>query len=216
LKLLKGAVGIVNSDITKKEVNNMIIDERALLGSTYVTTVTTDWIDILHKEGFSAHFIYDNTTPAAGAFTANVTDICTKASHGFTTGLKVQVSSDDTLPGGLVGSTDYYVIVGNANTFSLTDTLAHALAGTDIINITNAGTGTHTITPTALTAAVAKLQYSNDGTNPDDIASQTVTITADGNKMFNVSGVFYRYVRATFTLTAGQVNLSCKFIAKGE
>lgn len=194
----------------------MMFKEYALFGSTYVTTQESEVIDMLHFTGFSAQFIYDDTTPAAGEFTANVTDICTKASHGFVTGLKVQVSSDDTLPGGLSGGTDYYVIVGNANTFSLSDTLAHALAGTNIVNIADAGTGTHTITPTPLAGSLAKVQGSNDGTTFTDLASQTGNITADGSALYNQYGAYYKYIKCYFTATAGQVLLTCKVVLKGE
>jgi hypothetical protein len=194
----------------------MMFKEYNLFGSTYVTTQESEVIDMLHFKGFSAHFVYDNTTPAAGEFTANVTDICTKAAHGFVTGLKVRVSTTTTLPGGLLGATDYFVIVGGENTFSLSDTLAHALAGTNIVNITDAGTGTHTITPTALAGSLAKIQGSNDGVTFTDLASQTGNITADGSALYNQYGVFYRYIKCYFTATAGQVLLTCKVVLKGE
>lgn len=190
--------------------------EYALFGSTYVTTEESEVIDMLHFKGFSAQFIYDNTTPAAGAFTAQVTDICTKNAHGFVTGLKVQVSTTVTLPAGLSAGTDYYIIVGGANTFSFSDTLAHALAGTDIVNIGDAGTGVHTITPTPLAASLAKVQGSNDGVNFTDLTNQTGAITADGSALYNQYGVYYRYIKCYFTLTAGQVLLTCKVVLKGE
>jgi hypothetical protein len=66
-----------------------------LFGSTYLTTALSEKIDLLHFTGFSAQFVYDNTTPAAGTFTAAVTDICTKNNHGYSTGLKVRVASAD-------------------------------------------------------------------------------------------------------------------------
>lgn len=187
-----------------------------LFGSTYLTTATSDKIDLLHFTGFCAQFVYDNTTPAAGPFTANVTDICTKNNHGFSTGLKVRVASDTTLPSGLVAGTDYYVIVGGVNTFSLSDSYAHAIAGTDIINIGDAGTGIHTITPTVLAGSSVKLMGSNDDTNYVDLASQTGNITADGSVLFNQSGCYYRYLKAQFTATAGQVLLTGIVTLKGE
>lgn len=188
----------------------------SLFGSTYLTTATSEAVDLLHFTGFAAQFNCDNTTPAAGEFTANVTNICTKASHGFVTGLKVQVSSDDTLPGGLSASTDYFIIKGTDNTFSFSDTLAHALAGTNIIDITSSGTGTHTITPTPIAGASVKLMGSIDGVNYVDLASQTSNITGDVNVLFNQSGVYYRYVKAQFTATAGQVQITGYLMAKGD
>lgn len=195
----------------------MMFKEYDLFGSTYVTTQESEVIDMLHYKGFSAHFVYDNTTPAAGAFTAQVTDICTKNGHGFVAGLKVRVSTDGVLPSGLVAGTDYYIIVGSANTFALSDTLAHALAGTDIVNIGDAGTGTHTITPTALAGSLAKVQGSNYPTTGfTDLANLTGNITADGSALYNQYGVFYRYIKCYFTATAGQVLLTCKVVLKGE
>lgn len=85
---------------------------------------------------------------AAGAFTAANTDVCTKASHGFVTGDgPVQLTTTVTLPAGLALATDYYVIRIDANTFYLATSRANAYAGTRV-DITDAGTGAHTITPT--------------------------------------------------------------------
>jgi hypothetical protein len=195
----------------------MKFEEASLFGGSARTSGSeSDPIDLLHYLGYSVQFVYDDTTPTAGAFTAAVTDICTKNGHGFSTGLKVRVSSDDTLPTGLLSNTDYFVIVGTANTFALTDSLEHALAGTDIINIGDAGTGTHTITPTSLAGGNVKLQWSNNGTNWSDVTNGGANITGDGNAMYNFSGVYYRYVKAVFAITAGQVVLSGKLYTKGE
>ena len=88
---------------------------------------------------------------AAGAatttFTADAsTDIITTAGlDDFKTGTRVQVSTTTTLPGGLSAATNYYVIRVSISTLKLATSLANALAGT-AIDITSAGTGTHTIT----------------------------------------------------------------------
>jgi hypothetical protein len=187
-----------------------------LFGSSYFETVQSDVVDLLNATGFSAHFVYDDTTPAAATFTAAVTDICTIVTHGYTTGLKVRVTSGTTLPAGLVAGTDYYVIYLTANTFKLSDTYAHALAGTDVINITDTGTGVHTMTPSVIAGASIKLQCSNDDTNWDDIASQTENITVDGNAVFNQSGVFYRYIRGVLTITSGRLGLTGVVITKNS
>jgi hypothetical protein len=188
-----------------------------LFGSTYFAETSSEAVDVTHYTGASVHIVYDNTTPAAKAFTAAVTDICTSVAHGFTTGCEVIVSSDGTLPAGLSGTpTKYYVIVGTADTFALSDSRAHALAGTDIVNIGDAGVGTHTITATVLSVASVKLQYSNDGVNWDDIASQTGNITADGNKLFNLSGCYYKYIKAVLAIGTGQLAVTGKVMLKSE
>jgi hypothetical protein len=67
------------------------------------------------------------------------------ASHGFVTGQRVQVSSDNTLAGGLSASTDYYVIKDDNNHIRLATSLANANAGT-AVDLTSSGTGTLTVT----------------------------------------------------------------------
>lgn len=82
------------------------------------------------------------------------TDTFTLASHKLVTGMKVQVTTSDTLPTGLSLLTDYFVVKLNEDDFKLSDTLAHALAATDIIDITDAGVGNQTFTAQAVTASV--------------------------------------------------------------
>lgn len=187
-----------------------------LFNTVLLAGATSVEVDLTHYLGYSFQVKADDKTPAAGAFTANVTDICTKNNHGFYTGLKVQVSSDGTLPAGLSAGTDYFVIVGTANTFALSDTYAHAIAGTNIVNITDAGTGTHTITPTPIAGCSCKLECSIDGIDYDDVTSGAVSITADIDKVLNFDGVYYKYVRAVFAITAGQVELKAYLFTKGD
>jgi hypothetical protein len=186
-------------------------------GTTLVAGASSAAFNLTHYLGYSVQFIADDTTPVAGAFTAAVTDICTKAAHGYTTGLQVSVASDTTLPSGLAAlPTVYYVIKGTDNTFALSDSYAHAIAGTDIVNIGDSGTGTHTITPTVIAGSSVKLECSNDGSTWDDVASGSFNVTADIDKVLNFSGVYYKFVRATFAITAGQVALTGLLLAKGE
>lgn len=49
----------------------------------------------------------------------------------------------------------------------------------------------------------AKLQSSNDGTNWDDIASATTTLTDDTTKSISVSNTGFKWLRAVFTRTGG-------------
>lgn len=93
------------------------------------------------------------TTSTSTTFTADAgTDVCTGASFtsdANTTGVAVTLSSTGTLPAGLSASTTYFVIrvVQGSGTFKLATTQANAQAGT-AINITDAGTGTHTVATT--------------------------------------------------------------------
>lgn len=91
-----------------------------------------------------------NTLGQTDTFTADAgTDICTWTStanipSNVLTGTKVRLTTTVTLPAGLALATDYYVIKLSDTTFSLATSYANAVAGT-AINITDAGTGTHTV-----------------------------------------------------------------------
>lgn len=91
-----------------------------------------------------------NTLGQSDTFTADAsTDTCTYSSaanfpSNIFTGTRVRLTTTTTLPAGLALATDYYVIVVTDSTFKLATSYANALAGT-AINITDAGTGTHTL-----------------------------------------------------------------------
>lgn len=101
---------------------------------------------IAQKQGVTA--FHANTT---STFTADAgTDIMTGGSFtttANTTGVAVTVSSTGTLPAGLSAGTNYFVIRVDqgAGTFKLATNITNADAGT-AINITDNGTGTHTVT----------------------------------------------------------------------
>lgn len=92
-----------------------------------------------------------NTLGQSDTFTADAsTDICTWTStanipSNILTGTRVRLTTTTTLPAGLATATDYYVIKVSDTTFKLATSYANAVAGT-AINITDAGTGTHTVT----------------------------------------------------------------------
>lgn len=91
-----------------------------------------------------------NTLGQSATFTADAsTDLCTYTSttsypSNILTGTRVRLTTTVTLPAGLSLATDYYVIRMSDTTFELASSYANALAGTQI-NITDAGTGTHTV-----------------------------------------------------------------------
>jgi len=110
-----------------------------IVGFYRVTTVTT-----------TTEQATTNTLGQSDTFTADAgTDICTWTStanipSNVLTGTKVRLTTTTTLPAGLALATDYYVIALSSTTFSLATSYANAVAGT-AINITDAGTGTHTV-----------------------------------------------------------------------
>jgi hypothetical protein len=68
------------------------------------------------------------------------TNLITSAAHGLSAGVRVRVSSTAALPAGLAAATDYFVIASGlaSNDFKLSATL-----GGGEVDITDAGTGTH-------------------------------------------------------------------------
>jgi hypothetical protein len=135
------------------------------------------------------------------------------------TGLKVRLTTATTLPAGLALATDYFVIKVSAGVFKLAASLVDALAGT-AVDVTDAGTGAHTVTPVALSAST-KLQKSNDGTNWVDLhddevlgGSNSQTISADGAVVWIIPDAGWRYVRQSVTLTAGQLAMTTAAVAK--
>jgi hypothetical protein len=113
----------------------MLVD---LLGFYRVTTVTTATAQATI-----------NTLVAFSTFTADAgTDVITLTSSPANINLlplsTIQVSTTTTLPAGLAAATNYFVIKVSDTTFQLATSYANAVAGT-AINITDAGTGTHTI-----------------------------------------------------------------------
>lgn len=92
----------------------------------------------------------DVESVAAGA------DQLTLTTHAYQTGDgPVQLTTTGTLPAGLALATDYWIIVDDANTVRLAATFAEAIdASPTAVDITDAGTGTHTIvdTPTTVRA----------------------------------------------------------------
>ena len=178
--------------------------------------------DVQQAKGVGIMCVITNSAPAAGTFTAAVTDICTKAAHTYLTGLKVQLTTTKTLPAGLSLATDYFVIKLDADTFKLASSLVNAQAGT-AVDITDTGTGTHTITPTALAGATIKLQGSLDDSNYADLpilATGDITkvqaITASGNLFLEKLDPMVKYVRPYVTLTAGQLSIVATSIVKGD
>lgn len=94
-----------------------------------------------------------DSTIADTTFTANATtNAYTDASHGLITGdgpVRL-TNSGGALPAGLLTDTDYYIIFVDTNTYKLATSRANAFTGT-AVDISSAGTGTHTLSDTATT-----------------------------------------------------------------
>ena len=102
---------------------------------------------------------YSATFATSDINTSNET--FTEASHKYQTGDAVEVSTSDTIPGGLAVLTTYYVINASSSTIKLSTTLANAKAGT-AINITSQGVGTHTIQSVVTDSMKASVLQANN------------------------------------------------------
>ena len=156
-----------------------------------------------------------NTLGQSDTFTADAgTDLCTWTStasipSNILTGTRVRLTTTTTLPAGLAIATDYYVIRISDTTFKLATSYANAIAGT-AINITDAGTGTHTVTwllprytngaglqaiffnPAATALGAATPNLSLGYTNSSQVASRaTPTVLPIGKTAASNSHILY-------------------------
>lgn len=135
-----------------------LISGSAVTGAATVAPCTLALIDVIGFYRVTAVTTITaqatvNTLTTLGqfdTFTADAsTDTCTYTStanipSNLLTGTEIRFTTTTTLPAGLALATDYYLIRASDGTFKVATTYANALAGT-AINITDAGTGTHTL-----------------------------------------------------------------------
>lgn len=156
-------------------------------------------------------------TPAAVTFTAAVTDICTAVAHGYATGLRAAATTTGTLPAGL-SAINYWIIKIDADTFKLATSAANALAGT-AVDITDTGTGVHTLTPSAITGASYKTQVSLDGTTYVDLVTHDLlpvgaNITVTNGWYWDWDHPGFNFARIVFACTTGQFAYSIVMATK--
>jgi hypothetical protein len=144
------------AELTKGGIAVGVIEQRRSRGPNHWDD-PTNWLpegipdsgDIVALDGGEAELLYgleQRTTFTADAASDVIT--LTSGRKTFQAGQKVRVRSTGTLPGGLSAGTDYYAIaVGTAGGQSTENRLqlSTSLGGAPV-NITTAGTGTHTIT----------------------------------------------------------------------
>lgn len=107
-------------------------------------------------------------------------DTLTITAHAYKTGDgPVRIASSGSLPGGLSAGVDYWIGVVDANTVKLFASRAALLAGGSVaastaIDITSAGSGTHTISDTSATERLHWFDVDDLGLDADG----TVTLTS--------------------------------------
>ncbi|ADL53203.1 hypothetical protein [Clostridium cellulovorans] len=71
--------------------------------------------------------------------------------------MPVKITTSGTMPGGIVSGITYYIAAGtNASNIKLATTTQNALAGT-VVDITNVGTGTHTLNITGTNRTIGQI-----------------------------------------------------------
>lgn len=111
------------------------------LRATVIPSSGQDWLDVEDNPLVIADDVVEAVTPAA--------DTLTLTAHGLLTADgPVRFTSTGTLPAGIALATDYWIIRIDADTIKLASTFGNVL---DLvaIDITDAGTGTHTLSDTA-------------------------------------------------------------------
>lgn len=159
-----------------------------------------------------------SANPSNLTFTAAASDVLTLASNSYVTGMKCTATTTVTLPAGLAVLTDYYYIRLSATTGKLATSQANALAGT-AIDITDAGTGVHTLVPTTTLAGSVKLQKNNEPESADgiwfDITSSSQSFSGATTLNWALVDAGYRALRAVVTVTSGTITASVRANAKG-
>lgn len=129
-----GPIRLIHRDSTGR---NFVVSGNKL----YVLTYRTNWRLSFIPVDYNAFTLIDQSTAVD-----TTDDEVTATAHGYYTGLKVRVSSSNTLPTGLSAATDYWIIRVDDNTVRFALNLADAIAGTDI-DLSAAGTGFLSIFP---------------------------------------------------------------------
>ncbi len=168
--------------------------------------------DIRNYDSVCYQLSYADAAPPTDTFVAanvnvNPVNTITITAHGYTTGIKVALTGTN-LPTGL-SATNYWIIAVNANTIALATSLANAVAGTRVHMTAQGSTTDATLTPITLatTGQVLKLQESNDGVTFFDVSGLTVTITAAGNTLWQITQPATAYHKFVLTPTTGAINL---------
>lgn len=155
-------------------------------------------------------------TPGVASNVNITSDTVTVVAHGYTTGVK-EALTGATLPAGL-SATNYFMIVVDANTLKFATSQANVLAGT-AVDITDYGTGTHTMTPATALAGTIKLQKNNEPATLTpiwfDIVSSSQAFSAAGSLNWALTDVGFRSLQAVVTTTSGTVLVSIRINAKG-
>lgn len=207
----------------------LIVTDDSAANGTMTFTQTVPGIVLAavpkNKTGAAAGTItVASTTPGVDSTVNPTANTVTVAAHGYLTGVKVALTTGGVLPAGL-SATNYYMIVVDANTLKFATSQANALAGT-AVDITDYGTGTHTLTPAATLGGSVKLQKNSqpetetpvwvDLTNGECLnGSASQSFSGAANLSWALAHVGFRGLRAVFAVTTGTVSCTLRVGGKG-
>ncbi len=178
---------------------DFLLDEPAGLAAVYATEI--DETQLIAAANLDDEAVLLATSYAT--FTADAaTDAITFAVGAVVRmGDGIQLTTTGTLPAGLSVATTYYIFIASGGAIKLATSLANARAGT-AVNITGAGTGTHTGT------RYSEPRYTCNGTFDVNTTPREVLgrlLTANDGRCVYIGGMFRihpaAYVSPTITLT---------------
>lgn len=198
--------------------NGLLLDTETVAAAKYSSAIELE------------HMVLADTTASitasnpsdVGFTTADVNisnNSVTVADHGLLTGTKIQLTTDDTLPDGLLVLTDYYVIKVSSSVFKFATSQADALAGT-AIDLIDAGTGNHVVDVTSTIAGSIKLQKTNDRVSEEsrtwfDVANSSTNFSGATSLNWALVDIGFVAVRAVVLVTSGTVTVTQRINAKG-
>jgi len=161
-------------------------------GSVLVTGTGTQFTKIL-KVGDRFRLFPPNTTKIHGTLTFAAADVNTSTNligkaHTLPTGQAVVFSAGGgTAPAPLVEGTTYFVRAASSSTIALHTTLADAIAGTNTIDITTAGTGS-AFTISANTINLSVIFAASDINTSTDVITKAHDFSTGTQVIFNNGG----------------------------
>ena len=179
-------VEVTTHDSTKGEHINTYVDE----GEIPITGIFTNEATATAVRGKVGGLLGnwqlcfpDWGTGSSPVFTTDfgVDDRLDSAGHGLETGQPIQVSSTTTLPAGLSAGTTYYVAWVSSSEITLHPTNADAIAGSNTVDITDDGTGTHSLEiGSRLSMAAITTMYGLQPAGLRDALRQAFTVKITG------------------------------------
>lgn len=200
----------------KKVLQNYTFAQTAIGGAS-----DSEILDLNHGQDKPGGFAFVsnitvNTNSAKTWVSAAVgTNTITLTAHGYITGVVGQMTTSGGLPTGLSTSTNYYVIVIDANTVSFATSYANAIAGTVITFTATGDSGTGTFTPTALSGATVVAKWSVDQIVWVSVGSPT-SITTATVFSYEKDRPAWRYLKITYALTAGSLTVGQKLMSYSD